>query len=126
MGSIGCAPPWKRWLALLSVVLLILVPQAHAVLQHGLSLHLPRVTSPSASPVVYVQNPQLAEDDSPCTICSVLGSATQLASYQSVRPAETALKLGLPAGQPCVPQRWSFEQLSRPPPNGPLDESVAG
>lgn len=126
IGSVNCAPPWKRWLALLSVMLLVLVPQAHSLLQHGLSSHLPRVTSSGDASVVFGQNLQLSDDDSPCTLCSVLGSATQLASYQSVRPAGSALKLALPAAYPGVAQTWSLEQLSRPPPSLPLDESVAG
>ena len=126
IGSRKCAAPWKRWLALLSVVLLVLVPQAHSVLQHGVTLQLPHVASTASSPAVVGQDAQVTDDDSPCTLCSVLGSATELASYYAARPVEQTLKLAVAESQTFAPRRWSFDQFSRPPPAASLGESAAG
>ena len=126
-GSIDCGSPWRRWLALLSLVLVVLVPQAHSVLQHGLSLHVASVTSPAAPPVAFEQASQHWDDDtSVCTLCSVLGSATQPAGFSSARPVEFTLKIASAKDQPFVPERWTFDQLSRPPPGSTLDEFLAG
>ncbi len=125
-GTTDCAPPWKRWLALLSVLLLVLVPQAHFVLQHSLPLHVSHAAAQATSPIAYGSNPQLSEDESPCTLCSVLGSATQLASYQSVRPVQQTLKLALAQADTVAPLQWSFDQFSRPPPSSTLGELAAG
>ena len=121
-----CAAPWKRWLALLSLVLLVLVPQAHSVLQHGLSLHPAHAAMQASSAVKIGQDTRLTDDDSPCTLCSVLGAATQLASYQSVRPVEQTLDLAPAKGHTFALQPWCFDQFSRPPPSSPLGESAAG
>ena len=119
------APPWKRWLALLSVVLLVLVPQAHSVLQHGFPQHLPHVAAGSGSTVL-VGQAQVTDDDSPCTLCSVLGSATQLASYRAIRPVEQARKVAPAKDHSFAQQRLYFDQFSRPPPSFSLGESAAG
>ena len=121
-----CAPPLKRWLALLSLVLLVLVPQAHSVLQHGLPLHLPHSVSATASPVLVGQDSQVSDDDSPCTLCSVLGSATQLGTYRAIRPVEQSLKLAPTKDRAFAQQRWSFDQFSRPPPSSSFGVSAAG
>ena len=118
--------PWKRWLALLSVVLLVLVPQAHSALQHGVSLHLAHADAHMASPVITGYEVQVADDDSPCTLCSVLGSATQMASYQAGRPVGQTLKLASSVDRSIPPRQWSFDGFSRPPPSSPLGEITAG
>jgi hypothetical protein len=95
-------------------------------LQHGLPLHAPHVEARATASVVYGQNTQFSDDDSPCTLCSVLGSATQLASYQAARPVQQTLKLALAKVHTFAPQQWSFDQFSRPPPSSPLGEFAAG
>jgi hypothetical protein len=126
MGRMNSAAPWKRWLAVLSVVLLVLVPQAHSVLQHGASLRLPHIVSQRTSPVLVGEDTQLTDDDSPCTLCSVLGSATELASYQAARPVEQTLNLAIAKEHTFAPRAWSFDLFSRPPPSCSLGESAVG
>ena len=126
-GRTDGASPWKRWLALLSVVLLVLVPQVHTALQHGLPFHLSGAAPSTASSLLVDQASQRGDDDnSPCTLCSVLGSAAQLAAYRYVQPVGQTLKLALAENHPPVSARWCFGQMSRPPPGATLDESVAG
>lgn len=125
-GRRDSASPWKRWLALLSLVLLVLVPQAHSFLQHGLSPHLPHAVSRATLPMVFGANTQITDEDSPCTLCSVLGSANQLANYRFMRPVEETRKLPFAAGATFAPTQWSFDQFSRPPPSIPIGESAAG
>ena len=124
---IDCASPWKRWLALLSVVLLVLVPQAHTALQHGLPSYTPGLHAPATGPIVVDQVSQHDDDDnSPCTLCSVLGSAAQSAAYRYVQPVKQTLKVTVARNHAPVLERWCFEQMSRPPPSSTFDDFVAG
>ena len=126
-GWMNCASPWKRWLALLSVVLLVLVPQVHTALQHGLPSHLSGVVaSPASLDVVQPASQHTDDDNSPCTLCSVVGSAAHLAAYRYVRPVEQTLKFALAERHSPACERWCFEQMSRPPPGAAVDKSVAG
>ena len=116
-GTVAGASPFRRWLALLSLLLLVVVPQAHSVLQHGNALHTVAVSAPSASASVSGKDDSRWDaDDSLCMLCSVLGSATKSPSYHSPRPVDGTHKLASIPENPLVPERWHFEQLSRPPP----------
>ncbi len=125
--NIESAAPFRRRTGLLCLLLLLVVPQLHSLLQHRAPTFKARSLSRSTPSALLGRNLQLPdENDSLCTLCSVLESAVQPAGYSLTRPPEPMSKLSLAGGQLSNPERRLFDHFIRPPPRKPLDPSLAG